>query len=114
MAEQPRWIRRQSIASSGRDPSVSLPRRPGETYDAAAKERVESRLDQGGGGEADWGKDWTKFIRSAAGGCLNGNWVGVLPLGSGAFGRAGLWEKRNQDGKVVDVSLLPVAELACC
>lgn len=117
MAEQPRWICRQSNASSGRDPSVSIPRRPGEKYDAPARERVEARLDRGGGDEADWDSDATKFIRSpagAAGGCLNGNWVGVRPLGRGGFGMAGLWEKRDQDGTVVDVSLLPLAELACC
>ena len=44
-----------------------------------------------------------KFIRSRSG--LDGNWVGVRPLGEGGNGIAGLWELRDDDGQTIKVSI---------
>ena len=44
-----------------------------------------------------------KFIRSRSG--LDGNWVGVRPLGKGGNGIAGLWELRDDDGRTVKVRI---------
>ena len=44
-----------------------------------------------------------KFIRSRSG--LDGNWVGVRPLGQGGNGIAGLWELRDDDGHTVKVRI---------
>ena len=46
---------------------------------------------------------WGSFIRSRSG--LDGNWVGVRPLGEGGNGIAGLWELRDDDGQTVKVSI---------
>ena len=44
-----------------------------------------------------------KFIGSRSG--LDGNWVGVRPLGEGGNGIAGLWELRDHDGQTVKVRI---------
>ncbi|KAL8708182.1 MAG: hypothetical protein Q9225_007644 [Loekoesia sp. 1 TL-2023] len=41
-----------------------------------------------------------EFIRSQHG--YEEGWVGRKPLGQGAVGRAGMWEKRDADGNVID------------
>lgn len=51
-----------------------------------------------------WSQPPAQFIRSEAG--LQGNWVGKRPLGQGGFGLAGLWEKIDGEGHVVDVRAL--------
>lgn len=109
MAEQSQWVRRPSVPSRGRAASVSIPRSPGERYDAATREPIEGRPHKG---DHIWGNVAAKFIKSPPGGCLQGNWIGVRPLGKGGFGLAGLWEKRNEDGRVVDVRLLLLTESA--
>ena len=43
------------------------------------------------------------FIRSRSG--LDGNWVGVRPLGKGGNGIAGLWELRDDEGQTVKVRI---------
>lgn len=45
----------------------------------------------------------TEFIRSKSG--LEGNWVGIRPLGKGGNGIAGLWERRDDAGRLVKVKL---------
>ena len=45
------------------------------------------------------------FITSHSG--LEGNWVGVRPLGKGGYGIAGLWELRGEDGQVIKVRIRP-------
>ncbi|KAL8868594.1 MAG: hypothetical protein Q9174_004889 [Haloplaca sp. 1 TL-2023] len=47
-----------------------------------------------------WGRQDARFISSHHG--FEEGWVGVRPLGSGGYGRAGLWEKRSADGQVLD------------
>lgn len=49
-----------------------------------------------------WNTEHAAFIKSAAG-LDNANWIGVRPLGSGAFGTAGLWELRDEDNAVTKV-----------
>ena len=50
-----------------------------------------------------WKAEHTAFINSAAG--LEGaHWIGKRPLGSGAFGTAGLWERRDENNVVIEVS----------
>ena len=44
-----------------------------------------------------------EFITSHSG--LEGDWVGVRPLGKGGYGIAGLWELRGEDGQVVKVRI---------
>lgn len=51
-----------------------------------------------------WTMSAAQFIRSQAG--INDGdlaWVGKRPLGQGGFGLAGLWEKIDSEGNVVDV-----------
>lgn len=50
-----------------------------------------------------YGSRLARFIRSPASDLLNEGWYGVKPLGRGSFGVAGLWQKRNDDGEVIDV-----------
>ncbi len=75
------------------------------TYDAGPDESVT------GSASIDDYRLWTKpaaqFIRSDAG--ITGSpdvWVGKQPLGEGGFGLAGLWEKIDAAGNVVDVRVL--------
>jgi hypothetical protein len=54
-----------------------------------------------------WNKPAAQFIRSDAG--ITGSpdvWVGKQPLGQGGFGLAGLWEKIDAEGNVVDVRVV--------
>ena len=50
-----------------------------------------------------WGRaeQIPRFIRSQSG--IEGNWVGVKPLGVGGMGVTGLWERRGDDGQMVEV-----------
>ena len=53
-----------------------------------------------------WSVQAAQFIRSESGyGGEGSGWVGKRPLGEGGFGMAGLWEKYDNDGNVVDVSI---------
>lgn len=58
---------------------------------------------------AMYGERQAKFIRSDLYGKRDAPdasaWYGVKPLGRGGFGMAGLWEKRDENGEVVDVRL---------
>ena len=49
-----------------------------------------------------WKAEHAAFIKSAAG-LDNANWIGKRPLGSGAFGTAGLWELRDENNLVTKV-----------
>ena len=49
-----------------------------------------------------WEAGHAAFIRSAAG-LSESHWIGMRPLGSGGFGTAGLWERRNENNAVIEV-----------
>ena len=49
-----------------------------------------------------WGTAPAEFIRSYSG--LDNSWVGKRPLGAGGFGMAGLWEKRDGNGTIIEVN----------
>ena len=53
---------------------------------------------------SDWKIEHAAFIKSEAG-LDNANWIGKRPLGSGAFGTAGLWERRDTNNVVIEVCL---------
>ena len=48
-----------------------------------------------------WNRAASSFIRSSSG--IDPTWVGRRPLGQGSFGIAGVWEKFDHNGNVVDV-----------
>ena len=75
-----------------------------EDYDAASDEGVRGLLSPTY--LSSWSRSVTQFIHSNAGlpGAPPDVWVGKRPLGKGGFGLAGLWEKKDGAGKVVDVS----------
>jgi hypothetical protein len=53
-----------------------------------------------------WTRPAAEFIRSHSGITTSPDvWVGRYPLGKGGFGMAGLWEKIDPEGNVVDVSV---------
>lgn len=85
-----------------RDPTIKT-----ESYDAGPEEGVV------GMASIDditlWKNRAAQFIRSSAG--ITGSsdmWVGKRPLGEGGFGLAGLWEKIDAAGNVVDVGFFPL------
>ena len=49
-----------------------------------------------------WKAGHAGFIKSAAG-LSNSHWIGKRPLGSGGFGTAGLWERRDENNVVIEV-----------
>ena len=49
-----------------------------------------------------WKAEHAGFIKSAAG-LSNSQWIGKRPLGSGSFGTAGLWERRDENNVVIEV-----------
>ena len=51
-----------------------------------------------------WATEHVAFIKSTAG-LDNAHWTGTRPLGSGTFGTAGLWELRDENNAVTEVSL---------
>ena len=54
------------------------------------------------GERSSWKMEHASFIKSAAG--LSGShWIGKRPLGSGGFGTAGLWERRDENNVVIEV-----------
>ena len=54
-----------------------------------------------------WRPQAAQFIRSESGiEDEEPGWVGKRPLGRGSFGMAGLWEKYDREGNVLDVSVL--------
>lgn len=49
-----------------------------------------------------WKDEHMAFIKSSAG--LNRlHWIGIRPLGSGGFGTAGLWERRDENNVLIEV-----------
>lgn len=57
------------------------------------------------GDEAKLRPENAEFIRSRHG--YEEGWLGRQMLGQGAHGRAGMWEKRDSEGSVVDVRKTP-------
>ena len=55
-----------------------------------------------------WSRRIPQFIRSQSG--IEGNWVGIKPLGLGGGGIAGLWELRGDDGQMVEVKFAFVSQ----
>lgn len=52
-----------------------------------------------------WTRSAAQFIRSSSG--IDATWVGRRPLGQGSFGIAGVWEKYDHNGNMVDVRRFP-------
>lgn len=48
-----------------------------------------------------WTRSAARFIRSSSG--IDATWVGKRPLGQGSFGIAGVWEKYDHNGNMIDV-----------
>lgn len=69
---------------------------PVEDYDVAWRAAVSANSRD----YENWGIDPACFIRSYSG--LGHEWVGRRPLGAGGFGMAGLWEKHDDDGTVIE------------
>lgn len=60
-----------------------------------------------------WGEEAAAFIASAPGGGYAPSWVGKRPLGQGGFGRAGLWERYDDEGNVLEVMIfVPLRNIA--
>ncbi|KAL9600911.1 MAG: hypothetical protein Q9219_002846 [cf. Caloplaca sp. 3 TL-2023] len=57
-----------------------------------------------GDGLSNLNPEFVGFMRSKHG--YEEGWVGRKPLGKGAMGVAGMWEKRDADGNVIDVRVL--------
>ena len=57
-----------------------------------------------------WGWRVARFIRSPAG--IESQWIGKRPLGEGSFGIAGLWEKSDEDGRVLEVCHASVSKIS--
>ncbi len=78
---------------------------PVEAYDATPQEET-----IGNPSLADyrlWTQPAAQFIRSKSGLEDSGSaWVGKRPLGQGGFGMAGLWEKYDGEGNMVDVNII--------
>lgn len=78
---------------------------PVEAYDADPEEGIiglPSIVDY-----SLWTKAAAQFIRSNSGLEDSGSvWVGKRPLGQGGFGMAGLWEKYDRNGNIVDVIMV--------
>lgn len=49
-----------------------------------------------------WKDEHSAFIKSAAG-LDHLHWIGRRPLGSGGFGTAGLWERRDENNVLIEV-----------
>ena len=56
-----------------------------------------------------WAGQIPHFIRSQSG--IEGNWVGIKPLGLGGMAVAGLWELRGDDGQMVEVKSAFISQL---
>lgn len=99
------------------DPSQSEPSDPGSGRSEAStcysqdvsNYDVESGVDPIGRIDGvdlmKWGEvvGAAEFIRSTSG--LEGNWVGIRPLGKGGNGIAGLWEFRDENGQPTKVRI---------
>lgn len=72
---------------------------PIEAYDVTRHQKAAATANASDYGR--WDTAPAEFIRSSSG--LGSGWVGKRPLGSGAFGVAGLWEKRDNNGSVIEV-----------
>lgn len=72
---------------------------PVETYDLALNHKAAATAKASD--YAKWDIAPAEFIRSDSG--LGNGWVGKRPLGAGGFGMAGLWEKLDGNGAVVEV-----------
>lgn len=96
--------KRNGLAGNPARPTASGNTSSDEDHDAASDEGVRGLLSSGD--LSPWTPSATQFIRSNAGfpGAPPGAWVGKRPLGEGGYGMAGLWEKLDGDGNVVDVS----------
>ncbi|KAL9578433.1 MAG: hypothetical protein Q9203_007101, partial [Teloschistes exilis] len=95
---------RYSVNATSLDPNWQAKDLPQpEEWDVPDGTRTRGRVtlrDQYRGYIKAWGWRMLEFVRSDHG--YESGWIGVKPLGEGSFGRAGLWEKRDEDGKVVD------------
>lgn len=87
------------ILSEPHDDDEGYDSDPIEPYDVTWNQKAAATANLSDYGK--WDTAPAEFIRSSSG--LGSGWVGKRPLGSGAFGVAGLWEKRDNNGSVMEV-----------
>ena len=73
---------------------------PVEAYDVAWNQKAAAKAKASD--YEKWNTAPAEFIRSYSG--LGHGWVGKRPLGAGGFGMAGLWEKYDGNGTVIEVN----------
>ena len=73
---------------------------PPEFFDVSP--RLRDAIPPADGEMSLWKDGHAAFINSSAG--IGGtHWIGKRPLGSGGFGTAGLWERRDENNAVIEV-----------
>ena len=73
---------------------------PVEAYDVAWDQKAAAPANASD--YEKWDTAPAEFIKSNSG--LGSGWLGKKPLGAGGFGMAGLWEKRDDNGTVIEVN----------
>ena len=100
-AQSPRHSKSKSKTPSGPyDIDEGYHSDPVEAYDVAWNQKAAAPANASD--YEKWDTAPAEFIRSSSG--LGSGWLGKRPLGAGGFGMAGLWEKRDDNGTVIEVN----------